>query len=264
MLYANYDVTGAGLSSALWDKCPLDRLLTNPGVGYGFVDDFVRAINVAAGAEAVRGVYKGFADTGGLVADSDEIGGVLNFSSDGDNEGASLATVMLPFQVDIGQGELWFEARFKTSTITDTKHGIVVGLIDAATLSATVPIAADGTLADEDFIGFHRLEGDGDTMDTVYAVGSVATPVTVKADALTLTVDTFYKVGLHFNPRDGNKLEYWFNGAKLPDTVTVPAADGVTFPNDVRLGLIFAVLNATGTTPGSSDLDWWACAQLRV
>ena len=50
----------------------------------------------------------------------------------------------------------------------------------------------------------------------------------------------------------------------LPDTKAIPSAAGTDFPNDVRLGWCVAVQNATGTTPGSTDLDWIRCAQRRV
>jgi hypothetical protein len=204
--------------------------------------------------------YKMFRSAGGTIVPADERAGVITLSSDGDNEGAIIGTSMLPFQIDRDLGRFACEFRIKTSTITDTKHGFLLGLMDTASFSATVPIAAAGTLADENFVGFHRLEGDGDYVDTVYKADGV-TQVTVKADAKVLVADTFIKLGMRFNPED-NILRFYANGVELPDTKTIPTADGTDFPNDVRMGLFFAVLNATGTTPGNSSIDWWRANQV--
>ncbi len=255
--------TDRGPSPAIWGSCPVEQLMAGTKDGYHFFDDFLGGPRVAAGAEgAVGGDYRGFADTGGTVAVGDEVGGTLVLSSDGDNEGASFRLSNAPFQISRSHGKLWFEARIKSSTITDTKHGIFLGLLEDVALTATVPIAADGTLADKNFVGFHRLEGDGDAVDTVYKADGV-TQVTVAADAVTLVADTYVKLGMIYDPTNF-KLTFYKNGVALADTKTIPSAAGTDFPNDVRLGLVVAVLNATGTTPGNSEIDWWRCAQLSV
>jgi len=69
------------------------------------------------------------------------------------------------------------------------------------------------------------------------------------------------KLGMIFDPKN-NQLSFWRNGVKLANTYTVVAAAGTDFPNDVRLGLVVAVLNATASSPGSAEIDWWRCAQL--
>lgn len=249
-----------GPSNNIWADCPVLEIIRDPGKGIYFFDDFVATPNVAAGAEANYGIYKGFASTGGSVTEGSSIFGEKTLSSDGDDEGASLATVSKPFKIARGQGRFWFEARVKTSTTTDTKHGMFVGLIDTSTLSATVPIVAAGTLADENFVGFHKLEGDGDMLDTVYKADGVS-QVSVQTDAITLADDTYVKVGFTFDPST-YKLTFFKNGVPLATTYTVVAAAGTDFPNDVNLGLVMAVLNATGTAPGNSSIDWWRAAQL--
>lgn len=247
-------------SPGLWGNCPWDGIRSGIVDGIAFEDDFITGPLVAAGAQALYGNYHGFASTGGSGADAGVQFGALTLSSDGDDEGASLAAAIASLQITKAAGDLWFEARVKSSTITDTKHGFFIGLIDAATLSATVPIAADGTLADQNLVGFHRLEGDGDKLDTYYKADGV-TAVAVKADAVTLVADTYVRVGMRFSHETG-KLYFYADGAELPDTKTIPNATGTDFPADAILRPIFAVLNATGTTPGSSTIDWWAWAQL--
>jgi len=256
--------TTRGPSVSVWSDCPVDDILTGFVDGVILFDDFLNGPRVAAGAEAsyagYGGGYRGFADTGGLVQDGGEWGGTLNLSSDGDNEGASFRTSVAPFQIARGQGKLWFECRIKTSDISDTKHGIFVGLMADNALTATVPITAAGAIADVNIVGFHRLEGDGDQFDTIYKADGV-TQVTVGSDAASVAADTYVKLGMIFDPKN-NQLSFWRNGVKLANTYTVVAAAGTDFPNDVRLGLVVAVLNATASSPGSAEIDWWRCAQL--
>lgn len=254
--------TSRGPSPSIWGDCPSAEITNGDKDGYLLFDDFLNGPLVAAGAEAGYGGYRGFADTGGLVQDGGEIGGTLDLSSDGDNEGASFRMSCAPFQISRNHGKLWFEARVKSSTITDTKHGLFVGLMANAALTATSPITAAGAIADVNIVGFHRLEGDGDYFDTIYKADGV-TQVTVQSDAAVLVADTYVKVGFVYDPKTYT-LTFYKNGVKLSSAVTIAAAAGTDFPNDVRLGLVIAVLNATATTPGSSEIDWWRCAQLSV
>ncbi len=249
-----------GPSRNVWSGCPWEAIKNGQTDGVLWHDEFVGGPVVAAGAEAAYGLYRGFADTGGTVAIGDELGGSLVLSSDGDNEGASFRQANQAFQISASLKEFWFEARVKKSTITDTKHGLFVGLTGNTALTATSPIAAAGTLADLNLVGFHSLEADGDTFDTVYKADGV-TAVTVAADAVTVVADTYVKLGMRFTPRT-NKLTFYKNGVPLADTKTVPSATGTDFPADVRLGFTIALLNATGTTPGSSEISWVRIAQL--
>lgn len=254
--------TSRGPSQSLWADCPLLEIISGAVDGVILFDDFQNGPRVPAGAEAAAGQYRGFASTGGLVADGGEIGGTLDLSSDGDDEGASFRTSCAPFQIKRNLGKLWFEARVKTSTIADTKHGIFVGLMADNALTATVPLTAAGAIADVNIVGFHRLEGDGDYFDTVYKADGV-TQVTVGADAAVIVADTWVKLGMVFDPSN-NVLSFYRNGVKLANSYTVVAAAGTDFPNDVRMGFVMAVLNATGTTPGSSEIDWVRVCQLLV
>lgn len=252
--------TSRGPSPAIWAECPVLELLYGNKDGIYHFDDFVSGPRVPAGAEAVAGLYRGFADTGGLVADAGEFGGVLTLSSDGDNEGASFRMSGSPFQVGRNQGKLWMEARVRTTTIADTKHGIFVGLMADNALTAVLPITAAGAIADVNIVGFHRLEGDGDYFDTVYKADGV-TQVTVQADAAVIVADTWVKLGMVFDPAK-NLLSFYRNGVRLATTYTMASASGTDFPNDVRMGFVVAVLNATASTPGSSSIDWVRIAQL--
>jgi hypothetical protein len=259
----NNDVNDADskFSPFIWKDCPIRELRDGTVEGVIFEDDFVNCTAVPAGSEAALGTYLGFASTGGTVAQADEVGGAVTASSDGDDEGAGIRTHGRPFQISRSHGKLWFEARVKTSSIDNTKHGFVVGLSDSLTLSATVPITAAGALADENVLVFRKQEGDGDQLDFSYKADGV-TAVDVATDVVTggLVADTYVKVGCIYNP-DTFVLTGFVNGLSI-GTKTIPSAAGTDFPNDVRLGLVFAVLNATASTPGSVTIDKWRCAQL--
>lgn len=259
--------TSQNPSSSIWrtNFAYEDIVMGNvPGVAHHFdFTNFRTSSDVNAAVANWQNGLEVFGSGGAPVATLDEIGGGTTISSDGDNEGASIGMMGKPFQISRSYKKLCFEARVKTSTITDTKHGLFLGLIDAAALSATVPIAAAGTLADENFVGFHRLEGDGDAFDTVYKANGV-TQVTVGADAVTVVADTWLKLGFVYEPSDSNGVYYltfYKNGIPLADKKQIPSAAGTDFPNDVRLGFVFALLNATASTPGTSTIQWARIAQ---
>jgi len=262
----NTENTSASPSKEIWGSMPAD-ILYDPSVGYHFYDDFlefptITTPTITTEIEWGNRGYKAFGSAGGTItklAVSNGVGGVV-FTETDDNQGLSLATIALPFKIDIGQGKFWFEARIKSDTITDTRNGWVLGLWEQQTLSATVPIAAAGTLADANFVGFHRLEGDGDAVDTVYKADGV-TQVTVGTDAVTLVADTYVKLGMIFEPAT-NILTFYKNGVPLANTKTIPTADGTDFPNDVQMGLCFAMLCASNDD-AVNTLGWWRAAQLR-
>ena len=251
-------------SVALWGK--VDAEMERPGLWFGEFEDFVNYNATESAIPTTEDPFLNnfvFSSTGGLFTKVDAEGGVRTLGSDGDNEGSSVRSGTYPYKIIRDAGELVYEARVKTSTIADTKHGFLLGLCEDTAFSATVPIAAAGTLADLNFVAFHRLEGDGDYVDTVYKANGV-TQVTVKADAQVLVADTYIKLGMVFNRKGDNRLYFYADGIELPDYKEIPSAAGTDFPNDIRLGWFPAVLNATGTTPGDVNVDWVRVAQRRA
>lgn len=259
--------SNADFSDHVWGDCPLGGLRDNSVSGWLFEDDFLSFPVTPATTEGNWGQYAQFSSTGGTITAGTGQGGEAIFASDGDNEGASIRTLATPFKINRSTKKLWFGARVKFSTITDTKNGVFFGLMENAALTATVPIAADGTIADQNLVGFWRREGDGDAVDTIYRANGVAMAA-VGADAVTIAADTYVVFEMKYEPDPdlhvGTKylLTFYANGVRLADTKQIPSTDGDDFPNDVALGLVFAVLNATGSTPGNATLDKWRCAQL--
>lgn len=193
--------------------------------------------------------------------------GTITIGSDGDNEGGSLRQACAPLRATginatatSRSGDWALEARLRTSTIADTKHGIFFGVIEDVAATATIPITAAGALADKNLIGFHRLEGDGDYFDCVSKADG-QTAVTHQADAQVIVADTYVKLGLRYEASIGT-LFWYGNGVQLASEYIDPTAGGSTtygyFPNDINLGWILSVLNATASTPGTTTPDWVA------
>lgn len=213
-----------------------------------------------------------FGSDGAAIAAAVGLGktGGVTLSSDGDNEGLGIRQQVAQFKLARASKRFAFEVVLSTSTIADTKHGFVVGLADTTANTATTPITAAGAIADRNIVGFHRLEGDGDALDLIYKADGV-TQVTVKADAITIAADTDYRLGMtydnvrpDFNLSDSYILRFWKNGRIIDSGYKkIPNTDGDDFPNDVSLGFIFGLLNATGSTPGNTTLRRLRIAQER-
>lgn len=262
--------TSRGPSPSIWGDCPWLELVEDPTKGFVFFDDFLSTPKTPPTTEGNYGQYAAFTSTGGTMVDGATIGGALTIASDGDDEGASLRTLITPFRISRSYGDLWFEARLKSSTITDAKHNILIGLMQDVALTATMPITAAGALADTNFVGFQRPESakagagtGGATLNVLYKADGV-TAVTVASDVATLVADTYVKLGMRYYPRRDKRGDYvlvfFVNGVPVAQKI-IPSAAGTDFPNDINLGPVFAVLNSTGTTPGNSTIDWWRVAQ---
>lgn len=266
--------TAAKYSGSIWGDCPVEAIRAHLVPGCWLEHDF----NYLPGGaipttEGLWGLFPVFSSTGGtIVEDTTEVGGGWAFASDGDNEGASIRQGNGPAKIILTGGDFWFEARILTSTITDAKHNIWIGLMQNTALTATVPITAAGALADTGLVGFQRPETakagagtGGATLNAMYKASGV-TAVTVQADAGTLVAATYTNLGLKFVPKrrfgKGAGYLYWYQDGAVVASKLIPSAAGTDFPNNVGLGFVFAVLNATGTTPGTSTIKNVRMAQL--
>jgi hypothetical protein len=241
----------------IWKHFPMRVGQDEPRKGYLFHEDFgadfpcVPTLNAA-------GQLKGFStwlDTGATIVG----GGTANVSSvvvstDGDNEACTLAHISAPVRITKGSGrKVAFGVRVKFSAISDSKNGSFLGLFEGLTPTATSHIADAGTLADKNFVGFHRLEADGDAIDIVYkADGQTQGSFT---DTVVLVADTYVKLEFYF---DGDQsLSFWIDGVRYTTAdLGASVLGAATFPSDINLGLALVLKNATGSTPGSVTYDW--------
>lgn len=267
-------------SARLWGNFPFNDIVEGFRPGYARHYEFTNlrdAADVGAADAYWADGFNVFGSTGAPVAELAAQGGGATFGSDGDNEGASIRMAGAPFQLDRDKGDLIWEVCLQTSTVADTKHGFLVGLSANVAMTATDPITAAGAVADRNVVAFHRLEGDGDQLDVIYKADGV-TQVNVATDILdgttiqggelpsALVAATDIKLGMRYFPsghRAGDcRLAFYVNGIELPETKEIPTGDGTDFPNDVRLGWFFALLNATASSPGTTTLKWLRVAQL--
>ncbi len=256
-------------SPNIWSDCKWSLIENGTRNGVTFFDDFTKTPVLVTPTITTQanygGGWKAFGSSGGtIISGGGAEGGTLVMTETDDNEGVSIATIDLPFKIIRTYGKFWFEARWKTSTITDNDSGIFIGAYEQQTLSAILPIVAAGTLADANFVGFHRLEGDGDQLDAVYKANTV-TQVSA-ADILTtaigtsaLVADTYIKTGMKYNPNDYS-FRFYINNIEISTSYTIPTAAGTDFPNDVFMGLCVAMLCGS-SNDSILTLDWIRAAQ---
>lgn len=266
--------TSAGYSGSIWGDCPVEALRDGNRDFPGFLYEkkFLSIPITPPTTEGNWGDMTAFTDTGGtMTADTTEVGGGVAIGSDGDNEGASMRTVIVPAKIILTGGDFWFEARVLTSTITDAKHNIFLGIFENTVFSATVPIQASGVMADKNFVGFQRPETakagagtGGATLNAVYKTdGNTLGTIT---DVGTLVAATYTNLGMRFVPKrqigKGAGYFYWYQDGAVVASYLVTTTAGNPFPNDINLGFAFAVLNATASTPGTSTIKNVRMAQL--
>lgn len=262
--------SAAAYSGSIWGDCPVEELQYKKSTGpTGFIweRNFDTIPITPPTTEGNWGNMTAFTDTGGtMTGDTTEVGGGVAIGSDGDNEGASMRTVVAPAKIILTGGDFWFEARILTSTIADTKHNIFLGLFENTAFSATVPIQASGAMADKNFVGFQRTETalKGALMSAIYKTdGNTAGTI---ADVVTLVAATYTNLGMKFIPKrnigKGAGYFLWFQDGVQVASYLVTSTAGNPFPNDINLGFAFAVLNATATTPGTSTIKYVRMAQL--
>lgn len=276
--FSNFTMdTSRGPSLSIWNDFEPLGIRENPALGVEYYEDFLKVGVLVTPTITTQAYYanglKAFGSSGGtLLPGGIEGGGGLVATETDDNEGINFQLIQLPFKIATNKGKLWFEVRWKISTVVDLDSGIFIGLGDQMTLSATVPIAAAGTMADENFVGMWRLEGDGDQIDTTFKTDGNA-QVIVKADAISTTAnvhtvagglaaDTFIKTGFVFDPVN-TRLYFYINGVRLNDYYTVTATAGNPFPNDVLLSPLIAMLCGS-SNDSILTVDWIRCAQAFV
>lgn len=250
------------LSPALWGNL-VDDMMSAPWKGHFEFENWRQYPIPATNTTGQSGNWAHFLSDGATITDPAIANhSAITLASDGDNEAVVLTRKNAGIRITKDSGRIvCFEARVKFSTIADTKNGAFYGLFEPLTPTATSHIADAGTMADENFIGFHRLEGDGDKLDIIYkADGQTQQSF---ADAHTLVADTFVRVGLRFDGRQ--TLKFFLDGAEyVTARLGATALDAATFPDDINLAPTLVLKNATGSTPGDNTVNWMAFGYTRL
>lgn len=255
-------VVGAYGLSSFWEDCPMEGIRNDPGVGFMMMDEFtdlgLSGTITTIISNAGTGRYLVFGDAGATIAPDAAVGGGIVLTEATDDEAVSITTKQTPFQIIITGGNLWFEARIKTNTITTNKQAWFCGLMDATPQTSIVPLTATGTIADINCVGFHHPEANTTAFDCSYKADTV-TAVEVNSDVGTLVAGTYVQLGMKFDTYS-NQLTFYINGSPQTTKKTIPSAAGTDFPNDVCLAPVLAQVLAASASY-TLTMDWWACAQ---
>jgi hypothetical protein len=254
--------SGRGPSVGLWTGCPWMDYTMDPTKGMAYFNDF-HGSHALANNQTKTYLASGVSGFTGATAGSTistiatDPNGVMKLATTTDNE--SVAIQLLGALDTAGQFILtagkqsWWEARIKVKNITNAKFGLFCGFAEEGTLAQDGLMTATGTLQDKDYLGFLRVEADGDMLDTVHRKASGAA-VVVKADAVTVAADTYIKVGAYC---DGTTVTFYADGEALDDTCALATA---TVPTGEEMAFQL-VLNAAHGDDCDIHIDWLRVAR---
>ncbi len=260
---------GRGPSPAIWDNCPVLDYTLNPQLGTHYFTDFLDGIVVAStqstAAAAALGTtsdWAAFTATNPTITTlTDNHQGVVRISTTDDNTDAMIAypktahtAGMFKF---IAGKKLWMEMRIAQNVVGDSEGTTFFGFAQQGLLSTGALLAAnEGQMVDKDWVGFERIFGDGDMLDTRFNTESGGTsPSEVGGDVVLAVAGTFQKLGIYC---DGATVYFYNNGSRLADSVALTAVD---FPNAIELALYIGVQGAVGDATVYIDVDWARIAQ---
>jgi hypothetical protein len=273
-----YGVTTGSAAAAptpeIWHLCPIEAIDAGRIRGWHFWDDFISFPTLSASTTASQTYHwTSYGDTGGTAAQiADEVGGVLQLNADTADESVAITTGGNTggfLKLDASH-RVWFEARFKVSSIANTTSGWFVGLTQETMAAVDAVIAADGTFADVDYVGFSAPEADGNVCEPVFNKTS-GTDVIMEADAKTLVADTYIKAGMLWDPtgRPDEFLRIFFDGTEdeqsAYDTKGTKAntiSDTTNFPGGEELAV--TVFGEAAATARTLELDWIKAAAMPI
>tara|TARA_R110000824_G_scaffold54030_12_gene149168 strand:- start:453 stop:1145 length:693 start_codon:yes stop_codon:yes gene_type:complete len=213
------------------------------------------------------GNYGSYIDTGVTLKQSatESTGAIEVAGNNADNDEGSIisgggAGGMVKIDAS-GAQRIAFECRFKKADVDDNGLSFFVGLSEEGSQVTTALAEDSGVLNDKDFIGFHVLADDGDSLDFTWRKSGAA--VQVHADIATMAADTYMKMGFLYDPvshPNDKKIKIFIdNGVEESVYVTQTQLDAATFPDDEELCLFMATkMVSTTTTARLAQMDWWA------
>lgn len=255
--------TGAGRSWNLWHDCPFDAIRADPGIGYGFTEEFLHWGLPGTVTTLIThpSGYTVFGDTDATITPTEELGGGLKLLASVDAEHAAIEHDPA-YNITQNGGPLWFEARVKVNNITTLEQSFLIGLKDTTALATGVPLTTANALADINLVGFYKPEANTTAFDAFYQADGVDA-VEVNADIGAMVVNTYFKVGMKYDPKDSFRLKFFVDNVEQATAKVIPDATGTDFPADVNMGPFFCC--GAGSTPDVTlTIDWWSCYQLRL
>lgn len=268
------DRQARGPSYALWHDLPED-VRYDANVGNWFFDDFMMGggpsgtITTAISLPMGSG-WQAFGGDGSVtITNAGEVGGAIKLLTTTDDKACCIQAHTGGFQISRSHAKLWFEMRVKFTTIVTAKQGWFAGLCEAITPSNTVPLTATSALSDNNLVGHHKPEANTTAWDNSYNIDDPSI-VEVNSNVGTLVAGTYFRLGMKFEPNDGDptnadtyNFSFYIDGVKQASVVSVIEAAGTDFPNDVVMYPTLAIQAAHADT-NSCTIDWCQCAQLNV
>lgn len=268
--------TQRGPSPYLWADCPVSEILHDPSLGAYLYDDFKDfPLTGTQTTQIAHGRWKVFATTGSSVAPVSAVnsvelqGGALAFSTDTDNDSASLAQSYPSFLLSgltTTSGKLWFEGEVAVNTIATNGIGFFFGLAETEqwTLATGVPFnGGDAITNSAAAIGFRKEEDGLAVVDTVYSDRATSFTNVGDAEGTLTAAYTFTKYGMIYNPDDADgTVRFYQNGIELASKLTNAQLLALTNLDANAVGVLFAHIADSAGTTGASYLRWVRVAQL--
>jgi len=269
-------VVGRMPSPIIWNDCPVGRIAADPAVGKHLFDDFHSG--VIAGSTIVKGQPNGWTcyaesndvadcatqanDEGWLLIQSDGTDADVTALTGGENLCGAWKTPTA------GQGDikkLWFEARIKVVTITDSDQGCFVGLsAPGEAKNAGGGMAAGGaSMSDIDHIGFAQLSGDCDDFIIAYNEATSGTAQT-STGVITLVADTWVRVGFKVVTKgQGTYVQFYADGVYLGAATDINlTVANANFPGATDMDILLSTVTESGGADGDGIyVDWVRVAQ---
>ena len=204
-------------TAAIWNNFNLSELRANPFAGVLYEADFRRASDMPGNI---------FTDTDSNVSLNAEAVGAMQMLGSVDNEAVE---IQIPGAITVSGGKPWaFEARLKCNTVTANDIGFFLGLLTGQELTGALIADNGAAMIDSNHVGFQSFHADTTGIDAVYtAVGETA--IIHDADVKTMTINTYFTVGMYF---DGTDIRVYVDGVDTADPILASdiAAGGDDFP----------------------------------
>lgn len=261
------------LSPALWAGAKVGEIRNGEFDGVYFFDDFANFAEVAVGAAVTTGPYVCLSDTGSTIkqgADNATGTAVLTFDATDEDEiylttGGNAGGMMQLNTSGSRVTPIWFECRFKVSTVANGDLSGLIGFAEEGSAAANFVVDGGLTLVDKDYLGFRILGDDGDSIDFVHhkAGGGTAAGVELVSNLSAIAADTFIKLGWCYDPTApaSKKIRFYVNGVEYLTTYGTSTTLGLaTFPTAEEMAL-FSGWKSSLAAAKSVTMDWWAFCQ---
>jgi len=268
-------VTARMPSPKIWNDCPVLSFLEDPSKGRHLFEDF--HAGVIAGSTIVKGQREGWTcyaesnDVADCATQADDTG-VLFIQSDGTDAdvtaltgGENLCGAWKTPAAGSASSQLWFEARIKVVTITDSDQGCFIGLSQPGEAKdAGGGMSAGGAgMSDIDHVGFAQLSGDCDDLIITY---NEATSGTAQSSTglITLAAATWVRVGFKVVTKSqGTYVQFYSDGAYLGSAYDVNLTNAnANWPGATDMDILISTVTESGGADGDGIyVDWVRVAQ---